>query len=147
MLDHLKLLTSDVACVHILTRDDGSNRTHQRDAEIDHIYDWLEHRQMNAVDDKCCTVYVSVSQMAGLNSGDSVHWGVWVQSLPESKGKGKGKYSAQVRSRVIICSRSRAQGKNSNILTCQQEIKLQRFCGRQNAADSCSKNNEIVIDD
>lgn len=43
---------------------------------------------MNAVDGKCCRVYVSVSQMAGLNTGDSVQWGVWIQKVKE-KEKGR----------------------------------------------------------
>lgn len=62
-------------------------------------------------EDKCCTLYVSVSQIPGLNRGDSVHWGVWTLSLPEIKGKGRGKCSSQVTSRAIICSGSRAQEK------------------------------------
>lgn len=77
--------------------------------------------RMTSAADKCCTVYVPVSQMTGLNSGDCVHWGVWVLSLPESKGKGRGKFCTQVRSRAIVCSRSRAQENNDNVLTCQQE--------------------------
>lgn len=38
---------------------------------------------------KCWTLYVPVSQMPGLNRGDSVHRGVWTLSLPGSKGKGR----------------------------------------------------------
>lgn len=64
---------------------------------------------MTAGDDKCCTTYVSVSQMTGLNRGNSVHWYLWTRPLPESKGKGRGKYCAQVRLRAIICPKSRAQ--------------------------------------
>lgn len=40
----------------------------------------------------------------GLKRGDSVHWGVWILSLPERKGKGRGKSSSQGRFRAtIIC--------------------------------------------
>lgn len=48
---------------------------------------------MNAAHDKCLRVCVSLSQMLGLNSVDSVQWDVCIQSLPESEGKGKGKDS------------------------------------------------------
>lgn len=46
-------LTSDVACVYILTRDDWKNWQQQHDAKIGHISNRLESRQMNAENDKC----------------------------------------------------------------------------------------------